>query len=165
MMDRHLVAALLQLQHFRGGADSLSHQTWPDPKSVLLLLHLLERQGHPRHHPLSSQPSPFLSPLSQLLSAETILKTLHSQMPLQKPTALHPHHVFLPPMAAQKLQHLHCLNKSPTKHPKKSQTRILGPKKEPLQLHAHSHRMWSCHVLMDQTLPSGTKCPQISSGS
>lgn len=143
MMECHLAPASLQLQHFRGGADFLPHQTWPDPKSVLLLLHLLERllpffQGHPRHHPLSRQPSPSHSPPSQLLSAETILKTLHSPMPLQKPTALHPHHVFHSPLAAQ---NLHRLNKSPTKLPKQSQTKILGPKKEPLQPHAHFHRM------------------------
>lgn len=167
-MERHLVPTHLQLQHFRGGVDYLPHQTWSDPKSALLLLHLLERllpfyQGHPIHHHLSRQP--FLSPPSQLLSAETILKTPHSPMPLQKPTALHPHHVFHPPLAVQNLHHLHRLNKSPTKPLKKSQTKIMGPKEEPLQLHAHSHRMWSCHVLMDQTLPSGTKCSQTSSGS
>lgn len=146
MMERHLVPAYLQLQHFRGGADSPSHQTWPDPKSFLLLLHLLERLlhfclGHQRHHPLSSQLSPFLSLPSQLLSAEMILKTLHSQMPLQKPTALHPHHVFHPHLNAQRPRHLHHLNKSPTKLPKKCQSRILSPKKEPLQLHAHTHHM------------------------
>lgn len=169
-MERHLAPTHLhlelhvQLQHFRGGVDYLPHQTWPDPKSALLLLHLLERlfpfyQGHPRHLLLSRQL--FLSPPSQLLSAETILKTLYSPIPLQKPTALHPHHVFHPPLAVQNLHHLHRLNKPL----KKSQTKILGPKKEPLQLHAHSHRMWSCHVLMDQTLPLGTKCPQTSSES
>jgi len=140
MMERHLAPTHLQLQHFRGGVDYLPQQTWPDPKSALLLLHLLERllpfyQGL-RHHLLSRQP--FLSHPSQLLSAETILKT---PMPLQRPTALHPHHVFHPPLAVQNLHQLHRLNKSPTKPLKKSQMKILGSKKEPLQLHAHSHRV------------------------
>lgn len=145
MMERHLVSAHLQLQFFRGGADSLPHQTWPDPKSVLLL-HPLERlflfqQSHPRYHPLSRQPSLFLSLPSQLLSAEMIHNTLHSQMPLQQLTALHPHHVFHPHLAVQNLHHQHRHNKSLAELPKKSQMRISGLKKEQLQCHAHSHRM------------------------
>ncbi len=137
MMERHLVSAHLQLQYFKGGAESLPHQIWPDPKSVLLL-HPLEkllpfRQSHPRYHPLSRQPSPFLIPPSQLLSAEMILKTLHSRMLLQQLTALHPHHVFHPHLAVKNLHHQHRHNKSLTELP--------DLKKEPLQLHAHSHLM------------------------
>ncbi len=168
MMERHLVSAHLQLQYFRGGAESLPHQTWPDQSPFCSSIpgKTVSLPSEPsKKSSLSRQPSLFLIPPSQLLSAEMIHKTLHSQMPIQQLTALHPHHVFHPYLAVQNLHHQHRHNKSLAELPKKSQMRISGLKKEPLQFHAHSHRMWNCLVLMDQTLPSGTKFLQTSSRS